>query len=320
MKKKDWLWVLIPLALVIFVDQFSKSLALKSIHDYSYGFLHFSLHFNRGAMLGLFSDLPPVLRIVSLSTGGAFLLFSFIIVQYLLPTRSMILRVGMSILIGGILGNVIDRTLWGHVVDFLVIGNRKLSTGVFNLADVLQWVGYFMMGYAMIRDREKLWPKNNLRKHAWIDPKFQLRYCFIMVTCGLGFSLISGVFSYTFIKFIVIELIGKNQRLLDQFLIPFVFTFSIVSIAFTAFLFMIGKQLSHRIVGPVYAFERFVQDFIEGKTDNLKLRKGDEFKQLERVAETIAKELKSHEHNRVIPLLPFGHKESAKVETHGKSV
>jgi len=154
-------------------------MALQTTHDFNYGYFHLALHFNKGAMLGLFSDLPPVLRIVSLSTGGAFLLFSFIIIQYLLPTRSMILRMGMSILIGGILGNVIDRTIWGHVVDFIILGNQKMYTGVFNVADALQWIGYFMMGYAMIKDRDKLWPKNNIRKNAWVNVHYQLRYCTI---------------------------------------------------------------------------------------------------------------------------------------------
>ncbi len=257
-------------------------------------------------MMGLFSDLPPVLRIVSLSTGGAFLLFSFAIFQYLLPTRSMTLRVGMSILIAGILGNVIDRTIWGYVIDFIIIGNRKLSTGVFNMADLLQWFGYFMMGYALFRDKDKLWPKNNLRKDAWVDPKFQLRYCYILVACGLGFSLVSGVFSYTFLRFVVIDLIGRNEKLLDQFLLPFLVTFSIVSIAFATFLFMIGKQLSHRIVGPIYAFERFVNNYIDGKETSLKLRKGDEFTQLEELSVIIADHLKVSNESQVIPILPHG--------------
>jgi signal peptidase II len=210
MKKKDLLWVLGSLFSVIAVDQISKQMVLKMLPQWHWQYFHMTLHFNKGAMLGLFSDLPPVLRIVSLSTGGAFLLFSFVIFQYLLPTRSMKLRVGMSILIGGILGNVIDRIVWGHVVDFLIIGNKSLSTGVFNIADLLQWCGYYLIGHALLKDQDNLWPKDNLRKVAWIHPRFQLRYCYILITCGLGFSLISGVFSYTFLRFVVIDLIGNT--------------------------------------------------------------------------------------------------------------
>ncbi len=307
MSRKDWFWISVSMFAVILSDQLSKYAILKMRPRINWEFFHINLHFNKGAMLGLFSDLPPVLRIVSLSTGGAFLLFSFVIFQYLLPTRSMRLRVGMSILIGGILGNVIDRILYGQVVDFLILGTRQFSTGVFNVADFLQWGGYFVMGHALITDTENLWPKENLRKVAWIHPHFQLRYCYILVTCGLGFSLIAGVFSYTFLRFVVIDLMGNNTKLLDQFLTPFLMTFSIVSLAFAAFLFMVGKQLSHRIVGPVYAFEKFIDNYIDGHYYKLKLRKGDEFLELEELAEKIAQHLKSDIASEITPILPLGH-------------
>jgi len=89
-----------------------------------------------------------------------------------------------------------------------------------------------------------------------------------------SFCLISGVFSYTFLRFVVIELVGQKHELLNQFLTPWMVTYSVVSIFFGFFLFMIGKQLSHRTAGPVYAFERFLNDFIEGKDRDLTLRKG----------------------------------------------
>lgn len=306
MKKSDWFWILGPLLSVLAIDQVTKQLVLKFSPRVHWEVFHISLHFNKGAMLGLFSDLPPVLRIVSLSTGGAFLLFSFFIFQYLIPTRSITLRVGMSILLGGILGNVIDRIIWGHVVDFLILGNEDLRTGVFNMADFLQWFGYYMMGHALLKDRDNLWPKENLRKVAWIHPRFQLRYCYILVTCGLGFSLVSGVFSYTFLRFVVIDLMGNNSKLLDQFLTPFLVTFCSVSLAFTAFLFLLGKQLSHRIVGPVYAFEKFVDNFIDGQNYKLRLRKGDEFPELEGLAAKISHELRVVEKIDFIPILPQG--------------
>lgn len=321
MRKQDWMWVLISFVTVIAVDQLTKQLVVQFNPRVNWEFFHIQLHYNKGAMLGLFSDLPPVLRIVSLSTGGAFLFFSFVIFQYLLPTRSITLRIGMTILIGGILGNVLDRIVWGQVVDFLIIGNNTLRTGVFNFADMIQWVGYYMMGHAILRDKDNLWPKENMRKVAWIHPQFQLRYCYILVTCGLGFSLVAGVFSYTFLRFVVIDLMGHQTHLLDQFLIPFLVTFSSVSLAFTAFLFMVGKQLSHRIVGPVYAFEKFVDSYINGHYYKLRLRKGDEFRELEDLAERIANELQVLDEVKTLPILPEGQANKIKKppETEQKS-
>jgi signal peptidase II len=307
MKKRDWLLVILPMALTITIDQATKLWALELIGTHQYGFLGLSLHYNKGAMLGMFSNLPPILRIVSLSTGGAFLLFTYVIIQYLLPIKSMLLRIGMSILMGGILGNVIDRTYAGAVVDFIFFTFGNWHSPVFNLADALQWVGYISLVSALLKDGELLWPQNNLRKFYWINPSYQLKYCMTLMFVGVGFALIAGVFSYTFLRFMVVDLIGNNQRMLDQFLIPFIQTFSAFTVAFAAFLFLIGRVLSHRVAGPVYAFERFLKDYIQGKERVLKLRKGDEFLQLEHLSKLIIEHLETKRvQAEPLPILPKG--------------
>lgn len=251
----------------------------------------FVLHHNHGAMLGLFSDLPAVLRIVSLSTGGAFLLFAFCIVQYLLPIKSLMLRSGLSMLLGGILGNVTDRILYGYVIDFLIIGTPTSPSPAFNAADALQWVGYGMVAWALVRDSAILWPTANSRKAYWVNIKFQLRYTFTLMGIGLGFAVIAGVYAYTFLRVTIMDLVGQNPTLLDHYLLPFVATFVVVSLSFSIILFLAGRTLSQRIAGPLYAFERFLDDALQGKRRVLKLRSGDEFKHLETVATRILAEL-----------------------------
>ena len=74
MNKKEWFYVIIPLLVTWFLDRISKEWATTLANQIlNYKYLAFALHHNHGAMLGLFAELPPVLRIVSLSTGGAFL-------------------------------------------------------------------------------------------------------------------------------------------------------------------------------------------------------------------------------------------------------
>lgn len=295
------------MALTIAIDQITKLWALDLAGTRQYGVLGISLHYNKGAMLGLFSSLPPILRIVSLSTGGAFLLFTYVIIQYLLPIKSLLLRVGMSILMGGILGNVIDRTIAGAVVDFIFFSFGSWNSPVFNLADALQWVGYICLVTALLKDGELLWPQNNLRKFYWINPSYQLKYCLTLMFIGVGFALIAGVFSYTFLRFMVVDLIGNNKKMLNQFLIPFVQTFSAFTVAFAAFLFLIGRVLSHRVAGPVFAFERFVKDYIQGKNGKLKLRKGDEFAHLEALSQLIIEHLEIRTSQPdAMPILPKG--------------
>jgi signal peptidase II len=274
------------------VDRLSKMAAAKLVGAVKYGPLSFILHHNHGAMLGLFSDLPAVLRIVSLSTGGAFLICSYAIIQYLLPIRSLTLRSGLSILLGGILGNVADRIIYGYVIDFIVIGTPTLSSPAFNLADALQWVGYGMIVFAIIREGDLLWPEQNSRKQYWINKRFQLKYCLILMGVGLSLTVISLVFSYTYLRVTISELVGNNQFLLNKFLGPFVITYAIICVTFCAILFAVGRLISHRIAGPLYAFEKFLTEVLDGKERGLKLRAGDEFKHLEELAEKVREELK----------------------------
>lgn len=293
MKKRDWIWlVFVPLFATWFIDRLSKILA-EDIQGFTFhGPIGLVLHHNHGAILGLFSNLPAVLRIVSLSTGGAFLIFTFFVIQYLLPIRSGVLRLGMSILLGGILGNVTDRIMWGYVVDFLVLGSpQRFTPFVFNLADALQWVGYGLIVIALIKDGKILWPEQNLRKSYWINPKYQLQYCMKLVSFGFSFAIIAGVYSYTFMRVSIESLIGENPALEDRYLIPFIFTFIAVSLIFLILLFMVGLVMSHRAAGPVYAFEKFLEDLIDGKTRNLKLRAGDDFIHLEELAKQLTEKL-----------------------------
>lgn len=291
MKKHEWLIVLVPLVVCWIIDRVSKLWANTLEGVISYSYLNFVLHHNHGAMLGLFSDLPKVLRIVSLSTGGAFLLCIYVIIQYLLPIKSLMLRTGLSILIGGILGNVADRIIWGYVVDFIVIGTPSLSSPAFNIADAVQWVGYGMIVFAIIKEGEILWPEHNSRRKYWVNPSFQIKYCLVLLGVGIGLTVISLVFSYTYLRVSISELVGGNTFLINKFISPYVITFLIISLGFCAILFTVGKAISHRIAGPLYAFERFLDEILAGRDATLKLRAGDEFKHLEEISIQIKDQL-----------------------------
>ena len=297
MKKNDWYWVIGAVLITWCLDQGTKMIAIKTIFGVKFygGIFGLVMHKNPGAMLGMFADLPPMLRVVSLSTGGAFLVFIYGAIQYTLPSRSMTLRVGMSLLLGGILGNVTDRIIDGSVTDFLVIGTRSISTAAFNVADAVQWVGYFMVVWILVRDGKHIWPVDNERKQVWVNKHFQMKYIFVLLAVGLGFSIISGVYSYTYLKVTIDDLvIGRPQHLEEKFLRPFLFTFLIINTAFMIVLIMIGRVLSHRTAGPLYAFEKFLEDITSGKDRSLKLRAGDEFMHLEELAERIRYQLRSH--------------------------
>lgn len=294
MRKIDWVLVIVPLFVTWGIDRVTKIWALGLQGVNFYGPVGFVLHHNHGAMLGSFSEVSPVIRIVSLSTGGAFLLFFYVMIQYLLPIKSLSLRSGLSILLGGILGNVSDRIIYGHVIDFILFGTPQNASPAFNMADALQWVGYAMIATALIRESEVLWPEKDTRRFRWVNLKFQLRYCFILMAIGLGFSAIAGVYSYTFLRVTIIDFGGQNQRILDGYLVPFIISYCAVSLIFVAILFLIGRILSARIAGPLYAFEKFLDDMFDGKKRVLRLRAGDEFRHLEQLAEKLSQYFAAH--------------------------
>lgn len=305
MKKREWLIVILPLFLTWAVDLLTKEWANGITGIHSFGYLHFILHHNHGAMLGLFSELPEVLRVVSLSTGGAFLLSTYAILQYLIPFRSLVLRTGLSILIGGIMGNVTDRIIHGYVIDFIVIGTPSLSSPAFNLADALQWVGYGLVAYSVISEGNIFWPENNVRKQYWVNMKFQLKYCLILMGVGLSLTLISLVFSYTYLRVTIANLVGNNPALLSKFLVPYIITYTFICFAFCAFLFLIGRIISHRIAGPLYAFERFLDAALKGEKHDLKLRAGDEFRHLEELADLVQERLNTIRAERTVNVVEF---------------
>lgn len=290
MNKKDWTLALLPLLLTVLFDILSKRWALGLQNDVALGWLHLSLHSNSGAMLGLFSELPALLRMVSLATVGAFVLCIFTLIQYLLPIRSLKLRAGLSFLVGGILSNVVDRMTWGYVIDFIFFQFPFWQTPVFNLADLLQWLGYGMILHAIVRDGKKIWPDQNARKQLWINPKFQLKYCWLLMAAGLGMGFVSLVFSYAYFK-VTLDSILMAPHASEKFLRPFVYIFLLVTAGFSILMFTAGKLISHRIAGPIYAFEKFLDELLNGKKTKFQLRTDDEFKHLESVAQSLQKRI-----------------------------
>jgi signal peptidase II len=289
MKKRDFSLIISLVLGAWVIDYITKLWAVKNILGLQmHGPVGFVLHRNPGAMLGTFAELPPLLRIVSLSTGGAFLIFIFMAIQYLLPKRSLILRSGMSILLGGIIGNVTDRILHGSVVDFIVFNFGKWLSPAFNIADAVQWVGYAMIVYTLIAQGEQIWPSKDERKKIWVIPKFQIKYIAVLIFIGIGFSLISGVFAYTFIK-ITIDDIAKAQAIFmeKKFLSPFLITYSVISFSFVIVLFIIGRIISHRTAGPIYAFEKYIEDLLDGKDRIFRVRAGDELPHLVEIGERL---------------------------------
>jgi signal peptidase II len=284
---RSWLlYVLLPLALVIVFDQVTKQLGAAAYAvPVDYGWLRLGLLRNPGFMLGSLGELPKLYTVVVPATFGAVLLFVFAVLQYFLPFQSLALRAGGSILVGGVLSNLIDRVHSGSVIDFIMLRTPLGATGVFNVADALQWVGVAVFFSAYLVSGRLFFPLSQRRGRKWIDPSFQLRYCLVLIAVGLGFALIGGILSYTFLRYSVVEITSLGEDAVRRFVSTFVTMYAFVATGFAVILFFVGVYLSHRIVGPIKGFENFLEQLLKGGDRQLKLRRTDELKQLETMAD-----------------------------------
>jgi signal peptidase II len=106
--------------------------------------LHYSE--NSGAFLSAGAQLGETLRFAIFTLGVAVILAG--LAAYLLVARGLTWApvVAMALVIGGGLGNLIDRLLHdGAVVDFLNLGIGGLRTGIFNVADVFIVAGVLFL-------------------------------------------------------------------------------------------------------------------------------------------------------------------------------
>ena len=266
--------------LVIFIDQFSKYLGLGLP----------TLHYNEGVIFGLYSDIPTALRIIALTSISGFIFFLYTVLIYLLSPRLKVLKYGISMLVGGIFGNVIDRTIIGKSIDFIPFNLIPGIEMTFNVADIFQWVGAAIIIYKIIRKEKIIWHPENQRGQFLLYTGEQLKFATKLTGIVASCSLIFGIFSFTYFRTLLVELNLLNQKYFITYLIAYLF----LSLSFALVVFLSGIILSHRTVGPIYAFESFVDDLILGvDREEFSLREGDNFKHLESIANKIQVHLKS---------------------------
>ena len=113
---------------------------------------------NSGAFLGMGSELNPIIKtILLLILPIVVLLF---VLHYLLTRKDInnLTVIGLSFIVGGGIGNMYDRILYGQVTDFFHIDFGGIfKTGIFNMADVSVMVG---MGLILLASFVNSKPKN----------------------------------------------------------------------------------------------------------------------------------------------------------------
>jgi len=137
---------LLIVLVVVLLDRWTKHAVAQRIALYSHiqiipGFFRLTHTENTGAAFSLFADSPAPWKTALLI---AFSVIALLVVSVLLWKNHhahIATGVGLSLIMGGALGNLWDRLARGRVVDFLLFYYKRYQWPVFNLADSAILVG-----------------------------------------------------------------------------------------------------------------------------------------------------------------------------------
>ncbi len=104
---------------------------------------------NNGALFGLFGSSATLFAIGSLAVLG------LIVWYHARAPRSLLLSIALGLLLGGALGNLIDRLRLGYVVDFVDIGLGTLRFFTFNVGDSAISTAILLLLFLAVRPAPK---------------------------------------------------------------------------------------------------------------------------------------------------------------------
>ena len=140
-----WLWLSLG---VIIIDQVTKQIAEAQLTLHSplnvMPYFDWYLTYNTGAAFSLLADAGGWQRWFFTIIA---IVVSAVIVQWIrkLPSDEILTAISLSLILGGAIGNLIDRILLGHVVDFIQVWLGSFAFPAFNIADAAISVGAVLL-------------------------------------------------------------------------------------------------------------------------------------------------------------------------------
>lgn len=140
-----WLWLTI---LFLVIDQVSKQWVVASFDLYEsvelLPIFNFTYVHNLGAAFSFLADQSGWQRwfFTTISTVASIV---FIIWLTRIPKAQILLSIAVALMLSGSLGNLIDRALFGYVIDFLDFHLADKHFPAFNVADSMIFIGASLM-------------------------------------------------------------------------------------------------------------------------------------------------------------------------------
>jgi len=149
------MWVLVFTVIVVILDQITK-LAIKDhflLHESIeiFGdYLRFTYIHNPGMAFGIRFGGPLFFTIFASIASGIILIY-----LYRMRDERFHARFSLALILGGAIGNLIDRFAYGQVIDFIDVGLRDTRWPVFNIADSAVTVGMIILVSLVLFEKEK---------------------------------------------------------------------------------------------------------------------------------------------------------------------
>ncbi|NLK85945.1 MAG: signal peptidase II [Clostridiaceae bacterium] len=136
------LWIIIPI-IVVAIDQLTKYIVVKNIEVSQMipvidDFFYLTLHKNTGGAWGILQN-SRLLFLILIPVVSVFLVY------YIVKNNNRFLRFTLALILGGAIGNYIDRVAEGAVTDFLLFYIGSYPFPIFNAADIAVTCGTILL-------------------------------------------------------------------------------------------------------------------------------------------------------------------------------
>ena len=155
--------VLFITALIITADQISKSLVKSTMTLYDVipvipGFFQLNYITNKGMAFGI--NLPVG---ISFFSGISLIIICFLVwILWCERKNNLLMRISLASILGGAIGNLIDRILFGEVIDFFDFMVGDFHWYIFNIADSAVTVGIISMLFYSFLFKAKVQPTHSI--------------------------------------------------------------------------------------------------------------------------------------------------------------
>ena len=141
--------ILLIIISIFLLDRFTKVLVINnltlgeslSVID---GFFNITYVNNHGAAFGILDGKVIFIVVVSI------LIFAYLIYEIRKDSHSKLITTSISFVIGGLLGNLFDRVVYGHVIDFFDFNFFGYDFAIFNVGDAFIVIGTILLAIGFL--------------------------------------------------------------------------------------------------------------------------------------------------------------------------